>query len=120
MNIKVLNSVGIYTNTLSVGKIFSEIIIFVNLSTAIIIFFIFPDTHIFTEQKKRQWATAFAFMAILSSLWRQRNGVIFRGLKLPTWLVTNQAREGAKLWTRVQLMKIGYIREEINSGQWRC
>ncbi|XP_078175174.1 uncharacterized protein LOC144568677 [Carex rostrata] len=51
-----------------------------------------------TGQRKSEWATS--FMAILWSLWRQRNELIFRGAKLPTWLVANRAREDAGLWTR--------------------
>ena len=51
-----------------------------------------------TGKKKGEWATA--FMAVLWALWKQRNEVIFRGSKLPTWLVANRAREDAGLWTR--------------------
>lgn len=47
-------------------------------------------------QRKQEWATA--FMAILWSLWKQRNEVIFYGSKLPAWLVANQARENVVLW----------------------
>lgn len=37
-------------------------------------------------------------MAVLWSLWRQRNEVIFRSKKLPPWLVANRASKDVKLW----------------------
>ncbi|XP_078174442.1 uncharacterized protein LOC144568087 [Carex rostrata] len=40
------------------------------------------------------------FMAVLWSIWRQRNEVIFRGTKLPVRLVANRAKEEAQLWQR--------------------
>lgn len=40
------------------------------------------------------------FMAVLWSLWRQRNEVIFRGSKVPPWLVASRADEDTKLWLR--------------------
>ena len=40
------------------------------------------------------------FMAVLWSLWRQRNEAIFRGVKQPTWQVASRAMEDAVLWTR--------------------
>ncbi|XP_078180599.1 U-box domain-containing protein 33-like [Carex rostrata] len=40
------------------------------------------------------------FMAVLWSLWRQRNEVIFRDSKLPTRVVANRAEEDAKMWLK--------------------
>jgi hypothetical protein len=52
----------------------------------------------FTGKKKHDWATA--FIAVLWFLWKQRNEAIFRGVKMPTGLVINKAREEGGLWAR--------------------
>lgn len=41
------------------------------------------------------------FMAVLWSLWRQCNEVIFRGKKISPWLVANRAKDDARLWQKV-------------------
>ena len=51
-----------------------------------------------TGKSKSEWIIA--FMAVLWSVWRQRNEVIFCHVKMPSWLVVNRAREDAKLWGR--------------------
>ena len=51
-----------------------------------------------TGHHKRGWATI--FMAVLWSIWRQRNEAIFRSTKLTPWMVASRAAEEARLWSR--------------------
>ena len=49
-----------------------------------------------TMRNKNEWVVK--FMAILWSIWRQRNELIFRSTRLPVRLVANRAEEDARMW----------------------